>query len=156
MKRHKKSMKRLSGLSIVIVTTCTLLLVILFCFVIHLGKCSVSDAPLRFTNGASGKLFTMTPRRGLADASKVFTQQRKSASIDSAPLLDAFQLPYPVCEAWTVITSINPPTKIVEQLAALPEMCVCIVADMKSPQNYAVKNIIYLTPDVQVSTNLQI
>ena len=59
-----------------------------------------------------------------------------------------------MCDTWAVITSITAPTTTVKQLAAIPFLCVCVVADRKSPETYGLKNVVYLTPSIQLSNQI--
>ncbi len=48
-----------------------------------------------------------------------------------------------------VTTTINPPTKAVELFDSLPEWHLIVVGDRKTPDDYALQNGTYLTPDDQ-------
>ena len=104
------------------------------------------------TSGTSGSLFSMKASRTYREKRvQEFTSWSSEAAIlSSAPLRDSDGQPFPICAFWAVITSINPITKTVEQLAAMPDTCVCVVADKKSPLSYGISNVIYLTPEMQV------
>lgn len=96
--------------------------------------------------GTSGSLFRMEVLRSYA-------RGRRPHVLPSSflPLFtDENGLNFPRCDYWAVITSVNPPTKTVEQLAAMSDLCVCVVADKKSPNDYGLHNVIYLTPRIQV------
>ena len=49
-----------------------------------------------------------------------------------------------------VCTSINAPTKAIEKYDALPDWQLVVVGDKKTPNNYQLKNGIYLTPEDQI------
>ena len=49
-----------------------------------------------------------------------------------------------------VCTTINPPTEAIEKYDALPDWLLIVVGDHKTPDNYRLKNGIYLSPDDQV------
>ncbi|CAM9845118.1 unnamed protein product, partial [Phaeothamnion confervicola] len=74
---------------------------------------------------------------------------------DSPPLSTVTKFPrFPDslhCARWAVVTSINPPTLTIRQLAALPDWCLVVVADRKSPSkvDYGMPSIVYLTPEDQ-------
>jgi len=104
------------------------------------------------TSGTSGSLFSMQASRTYKEkrVQELSSWSTEAASLSSAPLQDSDGQPFPICAFWAVITSINPPTKTVEQLAAMPDTCVCVVADKKSPVSYVISNVIYLTPEMQV------
>jgi len=104
------------------------------------------------TSGTSGSLFSMKASRTYREnrVQELSSWSSEGASLSSAPLQDSDGQPFPICAFWAVITSINPPTKTVEQLAAMPDTCVCVVADKKSPVNYGISNVVYLTPEMQV------
>ena len=59
-----------------------------------------------------------------------------------------------LCEKWTVITTIFPPTSLVEQLSKLDKSwCTVIVGDKRSPTNYTIEGggrIVYLGPHDQL------
>lgn len=57
-----------------------------------------------------------------------------------------------MCDVWAVITTINPPSKVIHQLHNMTGTCLCIVADKKSPLAYdlAGDEVVYLTPETQV------
>ena len=98
------------------------------------------------TQGTSGHLFEMkTVRAEISKPMETMTAALKG------PLLDEAGHDFPMCDTWAVITSINAPTTTVKQLAAIPFLCVCVVADRKSPETYGLKNVVYLTPSIQVS-----
>jgi hypothetical protein len=74
----------------------------------------------------------------------------KSPPFPSAPLHDLDENLFPICVC-AVITTIDPPSKIVHQLAGMKSLCVCIVADEKSATVYDVPgDVVYLTPAMQV------
>ena len=51
------------------------------------------------------------------------------------------------CRNWAVTTTIFPPTKTVQQIAALPDWCLVIAGDKKSPAQFNVSGgAIYLSP----------
>ena len=53
----------------------------------------------------------------------------------------------PQCKNWAVTTTIFPPTKTVNQIAALPDWCLVIAGDKKAPTQYNVSGgAIYLSP----------
>lgn len=109
----------------------------------------ILEAPsVPMTDATSGRLFEMQRIRSYVS--------RTSGFHDTAtlmPLLDETGHPFPICEVWAVITSINPPTKTVLQLAAMPDVCVCVVADIKSPVVYNVQSVVYLTTSIQVCSS---
>lgn len=89
----------------------------------------------------SGQLFTISRQRRLRQPTVVasFKSDRAYPTIGKT------------CKKWAVITSIFEPTKTVHQLASLPEWCVVVVGDKKSPSNYTLPgtNTVYLGPDDQ-------
>jgi hypothetical protein len=104
-----------------------------------------SVSSLSRVDGTSGRLFDMQHIRSYVPES--------SDGYDSGVLalpVDENGQAFPICEIWAVITSINPPTKTVSQLAAMSDVCVCVVADAKSPATYGLENVVYLTPSIQV------
>lgn len=101
--------------------------------------------PVPITDATSGRLFEMQRIRSYVRGISDFHDNSTLM-----PLLDETGQPFPICEVWAVITSINPPTKTVSQLAAMPDVCVCVVADVKSPAAYNVQSVVYLTPSIQV------
>lgn len=54
-------------------------------------------------------------------------------------------LPLPPLDLW-------PAARLCElqQLAALPDLCVCVVGDKKTPADFQLKGVTYLSPDMQV------
>jgi hypothetical protein len=104
------------------------------------------------TSGTSGSLFSMKTIRAYREnhVQELSSWSSEAASLSSAPLQNSDGQPFPICAFWAVITSINPPTRTVEQLAAMPDTCVCVVADKKSPLSYGISNVVYLTPEMQV------
>jgi len=97
------------------------------------------------TDATSGRLFEMQRIRSFVSGTSEF---HDTATL--MPLLDETRQPFPICDVWAVITSINPLTKAVSQLAAMPAVCVCVVADIKSPAAYNVQSVVYLTTSIQV------
>ena len=116
-----------------------------------IGNVQTRDAGFK-TSGTSGSLFSMKASRIYKEncVQDLKSWSIEAASLSSAPLQDSDGQPFPICAFWAVITSINPPTKTVEQLAAMPDTCVCVVADKKSPVSYGISNVVYLTPEMQV------
>ena len=58
--------------------------------------------------------------------------------------------PVPRCKNWAVTTTIFPPTTTVKQIAALPDWCLVIAGDLKTPSSYNVSgNAHYLSPTDQ-------
>ena len=59
-----------------------------------------------------------------------------------------------LCEKWTVITTIFPPTSLIRQLSKLDKSwCTVIVGDKRSPSDYSVEGdgrVVYLSPDDQL------
>eukprot|EP00941_MAST-03F_sp_MAST-3F-sp1_P004448 g4448.t1 len=58
------------------------------------------------------------------------------------------------CKFWAVITSIHPPTFLMEQLVDIPEWCTVVVGDVDSPKDYNVTGntagqLVFLTPREQ-------
>ena len=52
-----------------------------------------------------------------------------------------------MCKNWAVTTTIFPPTKTVNQIAALPDWCLVIAGDRKTPKQYNVSGgAVYLSP----------
>jgi hypothetical protein len=102
--------------------------------------------PLTMGDATSGQKFKM--QRVRSYISKTSNDHARSTL---APLLDENGQVFPICEKWAVITSINPPTRSVSRLAAMSDVCVCVVADIKSPATYGLENVVYLTPSIQVS-----
>jgi len=49
-----------------------------------------------------------------------------------------------------VCTTINPPTEAIEKYDSLPDWLLVVVGDHKTPNNYHLKNGIYLSPDDQI------
>jgi hypothetical protein len=86
------------------------------------------------------------------------SQRRRPSKVGiaPAPLVDEDLQPYPICEVWAVVTSINEPTKTIKQLAALSGICVVVVADLKSPESFGLEKVVYLTPEIQVTRKLYI
>lgn len=57
-----------------------------------------------------------------------------------------------ICDNWVVVTSVNDPTVVVKQLAESNEkLCLVVVADKKSPNDYDVNrsHVVYLTVEEQ-------
>jgi len=108
------------------------------------------------TSATSGSLFSMKASRTYKGdhVHDLIPRRSEAASWSSAPLRDSDGQLFPICAFWAVITSINPPTKTVEQLAAMPDICVCVVADKKSPVSYGINKVTYLTPEMQVQSIL--
>lgn len=149
MPRLKKEKSRLLG-NLVKGVLFTAIGFITSAWLSSLGTChredKISDSHALATQGTSGKLFRMTRIRseGLRD-----TQVAASAPFQS-PLLDEMGSEFPICDTWAVITSINLPTTTVKQLVSIPLLCVCVVADRKSPAVYELDRVVYLTPAIQV------
>lgn len=94
-------------------------------------------------DAVSGNLFEMKERRKYRGERLA---NMESASVNKIKADDL------VCKYWAVITSINPPTTIVKQLATVKQdLCVVVVADKKSPSIYEVdgNNVVYLTVEKQ-------
>ncbi len=117
----------------------------------NLGVASVTTPSYRQA-GVSGQRFHMRAWREAPSLSSVMSSINKErSSFPSAPLNDPDGHPFPICDVWAVITTINPPSKVVHQLASMKGLCVCIVADEKSAPVYDVSgNVVYLTPAMQV------
>ena len=49
-----------------------------------------------------------------------------------------------------VCTTINPPTEAIEKYDSLPDWLLVVVGDHKTPNNYHLKNGLYLSPDDQI------
>ena len=119
--------------------------------IIDLGAANAST-PSHYKAGVSGQRFHMRAWREAPSLSSVMSSINKErSSFPSAPLNDPDGHPFPICDVWAVITTINPPSKVVHQLASMKGLCVCIVADEKSAPVYDVSgNVVYLTPAMQV------
>ena len=57
---------------------------------------------------------------------------------------------------WVVITTINPPTQTVRTLAAAPGWRVVVVADNKTPKDWALENVDLLDVEMQRSLGYSI
>lgn len=94
-------------------------------------------------DAVSGKFFEMKERRKYQGKRLADFEKPSTFTLEKDEL---------VCNYWAVITSINPPTTIVKQLASVKEnLCTVIVADKKSPTEYVVNNtnVVYLTVEKQ-------
>lgn len=102
--------------------------------------------------GVSGRRYQMTPWRKTPSLPAVVGQTTSSNALPSAPLDGPGGQPFPICGTWAVITTINSPSRLVQQLANLTDVCVCVVADEKSVPVYNLtrSDVVYLTPDMQV------
>ena len=61
-----------------------------------------------------------------------------------------------VCKNWAVTTTIFPPTTTVNQIAALPDWCLVIAGDKKTPKVYNVSGgAVYLSPADQEKMNFK-
>jgi len=94
---------------------------------------------------SSDKPFEMRRYRDYCDSSPGNSHMLRKGLIRS-PVNDT----YPMCDTWAVITTSTGPTTIVRQLASIKDICVCVVADEESPDQYDVDGVVYLTPDIQV------
>lgn len=112
----------------------------------HAGNQRDPKATLQSVSGATGALYTMKRIR-----TYVNTETNPPIETLKAPLMDHHTgVKFPISEAWAVVTTINPPTKTLELLAQVPGLRLCVVADRKSPGNYSLPGVVYLTPDMQV------
>jgi len=119
--------------------------------IIDLGPANAST-PSHYKAGVSGQRFHMRAWREAPSLSSVMSAINTQRSTSpSAPLNDLDGHPFPICAVWAVITTINPPSKVVHQLADMKSLCVCIVADEKSAPVYDVSgDVVYLMPAMQV------
>ncbi len=119
--------------------------------IINLGTANAST-PSHYKAGVSGQRFHMRAWREAPSLSSVMSAiNAQMSSFPSAPLNDPDGHPFPICAVWAVITTINPPSEVVHQLANMKGLCVCIVADEKSAPVYDVSgDVVYLTPAMQV------
>ena len=96
-------------------------------------------------SGASGSLFR-------ARRSRKYAGERRwaSAAAVSTPSATKKGSGEWRCRLWAVITSIYPPTRTVRQIAALPNWCLVVVGDRKSPAHYNVSaGVVFLDASVQ-------
>jgi hypothetical protein len=106
--------------------------------------------------GTSGRLFKMERLHSREETTASSIERWKKGGANAvtlkAPLLDEEGKPFPMCEYWVVITSINLPTTTVEKLLQVSDICICVVADKKSPAEYITsESLVYLTPNMQVN-----
>lgn len=60
------------------------------------------------------------------------------------------------CDKWIVVTSIYRPTRALEQLAALPDWQLVVVADKKTPKDWQLPGCIFLSVEQQEQLGYQI
>ena len=57
---------------------------------------------------------------------------------------------------WIVVTTVNYPTEIIKRLAAAPGWKVVVVADLKTPKDWKLENVIILTMEEQAELGYKI
>ena len=119
-----------------------------------------SPPPPRATGGAPAAGAGATGKRFRAVVRRTYQKPRIATGVSRATEVVVVERSGPKrqCEVWAVITSINPPTATITALAALSELCVVVVGDLKSPASdeymrafdaRAQRRLVYLSPSDQ-------
>ena len=72
-----------------------------------------------------------------------------NSSIIAADYAAGAKAPGKHCERWAVATTIFAPSTTIEQIAAIPGWCLVVAGDKKTPNNFAVPGVVYLSPEEQ-------
>lgn len=109
------------------------------------GGSGASWAGNGVSESSSGSLFRAVRSRAYAGP-RLFTKVAPVRPKPKKPI----QTHGKQCKNWAVTTTIFPPTKTVNQIAALPDWCLVIAGDKKTPHAYNVSGAaVYLSPEHQ-------
>ena len=101
------------------------------------------------TDAVTGNIFEMNRKRFYNGPHLALTDLKITHEIPEGRM----------CQKWVVITSVNPPTVVVNQLADSDDnLCVVVVADKKSPVEYPINksHIMYLSVEAQEKLSYRI
>jgi len=107
------------------------------------------------TVGSTGSLFVGDIIRTFSGSWTVKQKQQKQKQVRGT-LVSSFPILAKSCDQWAVVTTIWEPTDGVKSVASLPDWCLVIVGDTKTPANYlqlaGLENddrVVYLSPEDQ-------